>query len=49
MDLRTKIRNAIRANLLEAGIRSYDIEQMLDSFVDDLIKIIERDKNEEKR
>lgn len=46
-ELREKITNALRINLLQAEVSSYEIDKILPQIVEDIITIITKDSNSE--
>lgn len=46
-ELREKLTNIIRINLLQAGVSSYEIDKILPQIVEDIITIITKDSNSE--
>lgn len=42
-ELKEKITNALRINLLQAGVSSYDIDKILPQIIEDIITIIIKD------
>lgn len=48
-ELKEKITNALRVNLLQAGVSSYEIDKILPPIIEDLITIITKDLNNESK
>ena len=48
-ELKEKITNALRVNLLQVGMSSYEIDKILPPIVEDLITIITKDLNNESK
>jgi hypothetical protein len=46
-ELKEKITNALRINLLQAGVSSYEIDKILPQIAEDIITIITKDLNNE--
>lgn len=46
-ELKEKITNALRINLLQAGVSSYEIDKILPPIVEDIITIIIKDLTNE--